>query len=248
MPSFKEILNKGNYRARFASAPGDLVATLALRSLCFGTQQSDLDSLDQISSHVLVEDWRTDELVCCFRVLSFSNGSQLSESYSAQFYDLSALEGYAGPMIELGRFCIHPSKTHPDILRLAWGALTRLVDDKDVQMLFGCSSFSGTKVDPYLEVFKLLKERHLAPDHWRPRIKMENVFLFSEALEGKPDVKRAIAQMPPLLRSYLMMGGWVSDHAVVDSEMNTLHVFTGLQVDAIPATRKQLLRSVADTR
>ncbi len=40
--------------------------------------------------------------------------------------------------------------------------------------------------------------------------------------------------MPPLLRTYLMMGGWVSDHAVVDRQMNTLHVFTGLEIGAIP--------------
>ena len=40
------------------------------------------------------------------------------------------------------------------------------------------------------------------------------------------------------------MGGWVSDHAVIDAEMNTLHVFTGVEVNNIPETRKKLLRSV----
>jgi hypothetical protein len=50
--------------------------------------------------------------------------------------------------------------------------------------------------------------------------------------------------MPPLLRTYLMMGGWVSDHAVIDKKMNTLHVFTGLEVSIIPEGRKQLLRAV----
>ena len=51
--------------------------------------------------------------------------------------------------------------------------------------------------------------------------------------------------MPPLLRTYLLMGGWVSDHAVVDRHMNTLHVFTGLEINAIPPARKRLLRGVA---
>ncbi len=51
--------------------------------------------------------------------------------------------------------------------------------------------------------------------------------------------------MPPLLRTYLLMGGWVSDHAVVDSHMNTLHVFTGLEINAIPPARKRLLRATA---
>jgi putative hemolysin len=52
-------------------------------------------------------------------------------------------------------------------------------------------------------------------------------------------------QMPPLLKTYLMMGGWVSDHAVIDRQMNTLHVFTGVEIVAIPETRKRLLRAVA---
>ncbi len=41
------------------------------------------------------------------------------------------------------------------------------------------------------------------------------------------------------------MGGWVSDHAVVDQQMNTLHVFTGVEIGAIPPARKRLLRAVA---
>ena len=59
------------------------------------------------------------------------------------------------------------------------------------------------------------------------------------------DPKQALAQMPPLLRTYLGMGGWVSDHAVIDTQMNTLHVFTGLEIAKIPASRAQALRAVA---
>ena len=47
--------------------------------------------------------------------------------------------------------------------------------------------------------------------------------------------------MPPLLRAYLLMGGWVSDHAVIDNKLNTLHVFTGLEVSKIPAAKKRFL-------
>ena len=49
----------------------------------------------------------------------------------------------------------------------------------------------------------------------------------------------------PLLRTYLVMGGWVSDHAVVDRDLNTLHVFTGLEIRAIPPARARLLRATA---
>ncbi|MEO1611738.1 MAG: ornithine-acyl-ACP acyltransferase, partial [Pseudomonadota bacterium] len=58
------------------------------------------------------------------------------------------------------------------------------------------------------------------------------------------DMKLANGRMPPLLRTYLMMGGWVSDHAVVDNDLNTLHVFTGLEIKRVPKARARLLRGV----
>jgi len=39
--------------------------------------------------------------------------------------------------------------------------------------------------------------------------------------------------MPPLLKTYLAMGAWVSDHAVVDLNMKTLHLFTGMEISKI---------------
>ena len=51
--------------------------------------------------------------------------------------------------------------------------------------------------------------------------------------------------MPPLLRTYLLMGGWVSDHAVYDRDLNTMHVFTGLEIGAIPESRKRALRALS---
>ncbi|MFY0309272.1 GNAT family N-acetyltransferase [Leisingera sp. D0M16] len=239
------LLSKGQYRARLAFGAADIAAAQTLRALCFRTPATDCDAFDGLCAHVLVEHTGTGALVCCFRLLVLESGAELERSYAAQFYDLQGLQGFAGRMVELGRFCIHPDWHDPDILRIAWGAITAFVDGGGVQMLFGCSSFAGTSAEAYLDAFALLKHRHLAPDHWRPKVKAPDVFRFAARLRRKPDAKRAMLAMPPLLRSYLMMGGWVSDHAVIDPHMNTLHVFTGLEIGAIPAARKRLLRAVA---
>jgi putative hemolysin len=112
-------------------------------------------------------------------------------------------------------------------------------------MLFGCSSFHGTEAQEYLDAFALLRARHLAPRRWLPRVKAPSVFRFGKLSRGKPDLKRATAEMPPLLRTYLMMGGWVSDHAVIDRDLGTLHVFTGLEISAVPAGRARILRRLS---
>ena len=246
-------LLKGRYRARIAETAADLAAAQSLRYRAFRTSRTgdmpesrDADAFDPVCTHVLVEDIRTTALVACFRLLPLTGGCEISRSYSAQFYDLAALSAYPGPMVEMGRFCIHPDARDPDILRVAWGAMTAYVDREGVEMLFGCSSFQGTEAETYLDAFAMLKEAHLAPKRWLPRVKAPNVFRFAQKLRRKkPDVRQAMLAMPPLLRTYLMMGGWVSDHAVVDRDLNTLHVFTGLEISAIPPARARLLRGVA---
>jgi putative hemolysin len=239
------LLSKGRYVARLALSDADLRAAQDLRSLCFRTSTLDQDAFDSDCAHVLIEDQASQTLVCCFRMMVLEGGRDVARSYSAQFYDLQALNSFAGRMVEMGRFCIHPDWTDPDILRVAWGAMTAFVDENQVEMLFGCSSFAGTDTEQYLDAFAMLKHRHLAPKRWLPRVKAPHVFRFAARLRRKPDAKKAMLRMPPLLRTYLMMGGWVSDHAVVDNHMNTLHVFTGLEIGAIPPARKRLLRTVA---
>ncbi|WP_233270327.1 GNAT family N-acetyltransferase [Chachezhania sediminis] len=238
-------LARGRYRAELAQGTGDVAEAQALRGLAFRTGGPDVDVFDDLCDHVLVRDVRSGTLVCCFRLLTLSGGAEIGQSYSAQFYGLSGLESFEGPMVEMGRFCLHPDWSDPDILRVAWGAMTAYVDQNGIEMLFGCSSFTGTETEAYLDAFAVLKDRHLGPKRFLPRIKAPDVFRFAARLRRKPDMKQAMLRMPPLLKTYLLMGGWVSDHAVVDRAMNTLHVFTGLEIKAIPAARKRLLRAVA---
>ena len=242
-------LSKGKYQARITSDPDDIRAAQRLRYKAFlnrGGAGLDADEFDGRCIHFLIEDCTKQRLVGCFRVLLLRSGAGIDQTYSAQFYDLSRLCRFSAPMAEVGRFCIDPDESAPDILRVAWGALTAFVDKHDVELLFGCSSFPGIDATIYAEAFAMLRQRHLAPECWSPTIKARTVFRFGGKLSGSDwDAKSAKMSMPPLLRTYLNMGGWVSDHAVVDHQMNTLHVFTGLEIGAIPAARKRLLRAVA---
>lgn len=265
-------LSKGRYAARFAETLDDLRAAQALRWKAFvgarglageagapgaeplrpaapppaGSPALDADDFDGLCRHILVEDTTTGRLVCCFRLMPLTSGAEIERSYSAQYYNLSALTAFPGRMVEMGRFCIDPEIRDPDILRVAWGAMTRFVDAERVEMLFGCSSFLSTDFESFTDAFAVLAERHLAPRRWWPRVKAPKVIRYARKLLGrKGDPKLAMLKMPPLLRTYLTMGGWVSDHAVVDDHLGTLHVFTGLEIGAIPPARARALRMVA---
>lgn len=240
------LLERGQYRARLAADAADLTACQRLRYLAFRGSDAglDADSFDDACQHVLIEDTADSRLVCCFRLLPLADGSRIHESYAAQYYELSGLGAYRGQMMEMGRFCIRPGRRDADILRVAWGAMSHYVDQAGVELLFGCSSFKGTEAEAYRDAFALLTEKHLAPKRWLPKVKAPAVVRFAQKLRRqRPDMKRALLGMPPLLRSYLMMGGWVSDHAVVDRDLGTLHVFTGLEIRAIPPARVRLMRA-----
>ena len=240
-------LRRGRLRAREAQGERDLAACLALRATSFrgDAAASDEDGFDPACRHVMVEDAGSGDLVCTFRLMPLARGAEIGRSYSAQFYDLAALGAFEAPVAEMGRFCMRPGVADPDVMRVAWGALARLVDEGGVGLLFGCSSFRGTEPDTYGDAFALLKARHLAPPRWRPLVKAREVVRFAARLRRKPDLRRAAAAMPPLLRSYLGLGGWVSDHAVIDRDLGTMHVFTGLEIARIPPARARLLRQVA---
>eukprot|EP00919_Chromeraceae_sp_WS-2016_P022832 GHVR01054252.1.p1 GENE.GHVR01054252.1~~GHVR01054252.1.p1 ORF type:complete len:250 (-),score=59.28 GHVR01054252.1:534-1283(-) len=240
-----EPLVRGPYRAYCASSPQDIDAAQALRARAFGLDEThDSDGFDAKKHHILVRDQGSGELLCCYRI-GVMEGASLDQSYAAQFYDLTKLAGFDGPMMELGRFCLAPEVRDPDVVRMAWAALAQVVDAHAVTLLFGCTSFRGTDPAPYRDVMSLLQDRHLAPQVWRPQVKAPETVGFAKGQLDKPAEKAALQMLPALLRSYLMMGGWVSDHAVIDRQMKTLHVFTGLEIAAIPEGRKRLLRGTA---
>ena len=234
-------LIRGRFTLRVAAGGADMDRALDLRTRAFGLARRDGDDFDARCIHVLVEDGA--DLVACYRLLALSP-DRIGESYAARFYDLTALRRFHGPLMEMGRFCIAPERHDPDILRMAWGGVAAAVDDTGAQMLCGCSSFRGTDPAPYADAFGLLRQAHLAPGEWRPARASARIHPYAAQVHT-PDLRNAMKTMPPLLRSYLMMGGWVSDHAVIDPHMNTLHVFTGLEIAAIPPGRAKLLRALS---
>ncbi len=247
------ILNKGRYLARLAQTPGDIARAQELRFRSFkgqrgtfGNDARDADAFDSTCDHMLIEDTNNGDLVCCYRLQAFAAGESLNSGYAAQAYGLDALHKFPGPKLELGRFCMDSDLPDPDVLRVAWGAMARIVDAQSVTLLFGCSSFVGSDWHNHAAALTALCN-HLAPMPWNPSEKADEIFAYSKLLHHQTvDPRLALQNTPPLLRTYLGMGGWVSDHAVIDRALDTLHVFTAVEIAKIPAARARALRAIAN--
>ena len=231
-------LIRGRYRAWAAAGSADVARALDLRATTFrGGAKSDADGHDPLCQHLLIAAIGQPELAGCLRWRWFASGAELADSYAAQFYDLTPLTGYDQPLIEIGRFCTAAAARDPDLLRLAFACIARLVAQGNVGMLFGCSSFDGADPARHQPALAGLAA-FLAPEGRRPLRRADEV----APIVAGPG---ADAALPPLLQTYLALGGWVSDHAVVDRALNTLHVFTGVEIAAIPPARARLLRALA---
>ena len=177
---------QGRLTARLARSDEDVLSCQRLRHLCFfGRAGVDQDQFDQACEHLMVFD-ESDDLVATARVMQLSDGQQIDQCYSAQFYDLSAFSTFDSPLLEIGRFCIAPGTQGADVLRLSWAALTHIVDAQGAGTLFGCTSFSGIDPAPHSRSFGCLMNRHQGPTHLRPTIRASDVIPFEGLQEERP--------------------------------------------------------------
>lgn len=236
------MLRHGGLIAREAEGAA-LERAMALRARCFegeGGALREADLHDAGCRHLIVEDL-SERALCTLRWRAFDPG-EVIHAASHEAYDLAPLARWPGRLLEIGRFCTAPEARDGAALRMALAALTRLVVAERVTLLFGSASFRGTDPGPHAPALAWLGAHHLAPSAWRPHPRASETVGLAGPM-GDPRAARA--GLPPLLRSYLGMGGVVSDHAVIDHAMNTLHVLCMVDVAKIPPARVRALRLLA---
>lgn len=242
------------FRLRLARQPQDVARAQALRGRAFHGAGAgpDGDALDTRCLHLLVEEADSGRLAACCRVLPLADGAEAARaSYSARFYGLDGFARLRWPMLEIGRFCTAPGQGAPEALRLIWAGIASLAEDHEARLLFGSASFAGVDPGRHGRALACLAARHLAPPELAPTRRAPELHVFAREGSGQgapatpAAVQRDLLAVPPLLRGYLALGARVSDHAVIDRQMNTLHVLTLLDVGWIPPARARMLRALA---
>lgn len=225
----------GALTSRFAASEADIAACQSLRHQSFfGCEGLDADGFDPLCKHLMLE--RDGLLLCTLRLRVYAAGEPLANSYTGSFYDLGH---FHGPAIELGRFCLRNKGGQADVMRLAMAEITRMVDGTGAAFLFGCTSFKGNDPAQFSDAFSCLAAHYQGPKDRIPKALNSAIALTQEPF----DLLVSLRQMPKLLRSYLGMNGWVGDAVVVDEVLQTMHVFTLLDVGAVPEARASVLRN-----
>ncbi|WP_408586350.1 GNAT family N-acetyltransferase [Novosphingobium sp.] len=236
-----------NLSIRLASDAADLEAVQALRWQVFFAEMGaeavtsaasflDSDPYDPLCDHLLVTD--TDDngdvqVVGTYRLLRESVAARAGGFYSAGEFDIAALSGGNGELLELGRSCVLPAYRTSATIALLWRGIADYIQRHGIGLMFGCASFPGTDPMAHAPALSWLHHHHLAPAWRRPRV-LEGKGVAMDLLErGSYDERRAMFALPPLIKGYLRTGATFGDGAYIDHAFNTVDVCVVMPVEAI---------------
>ena len=119
-------------------------------------------------------------------------------------------------------------------MQLLWSGIAAYVFHYDIALMFGCASLPGTDPDALAVPLSYLHHHHLAPPALRPRALARALRRNEPAADAAAfDPARALADLPPLIKGYLRLGGFVGDGAVIDVEFNTTDVCIVVKTDLV---------------
>jgi putative hemolysin len=245
---FAEI-RSGNLGVRLAIEPAEIDAVQALRFRVFyqelgaradsdtTTSQRDKDIYDTVADHLLVVDHALGEgpesVVGGYRLIQREAAQRIGHFYSSDEYDISRIEAIPGRILELGRSCVDNGYRNRSVMQLLWRGIAAYVFLHKIELMFGCASLPGIDPDALAPELTYLYYNHLAPAAIRPRALPHRYIEMRRLERDEIDARAALTRLPPLIKGYLRLGGFVGDGAVIDPQFNTTDVAVVVQTDLV---------------
>jgi putative hemolysin len=244
-----EPIHVGNLVARLANTTEEIEAAQSLRYRVFYEEMSaipsaevkatrrDFDRFDEICDHLLVIDTKRSDLpggvVGTYRVLRSTVAEQNGGFYTSDEYEIGRLITGEGDTLELGRSCVEEEYRNRPTMQLLWQSIAAYIFHYDIAIMFGCASMPGTDPEALALPLSYLYHYHLAPPALRPVALKERYVDMRLLPEDRIDQRQALAELPPLIKGYLRLGGFVGDGAVVDHQFNTTDVSIIVKTDLV---------------
>ena len=239
----------GDFEVRLARTTAEIHAAQALRYRILYEEMSahstpemkalgrDFDPFDEVCDHLLVLDRRRGEgpegIVGTYRLIRRTAAAKMGRFYSSAEYDIQKMIDYPKEVLELGRSCIARDARNTATMQMLWRGIALYAYHYDVKVMFGCASFPGIDPTQHAQALSYLHHHHLAPPEIRVRAVPERYVEMNVLDPGSYDPRRAMARVPPLIKGYLRLGGFVGDGAVIDHEFNSTDVFIIVKTELV---------------
>ncbi|HKX10020.1 MAG TPA: GNAT family N-acyltransferase [Stellaceae bacterium] len=242
-------IRAGTLAVRLAEGPSEVAASQALRYRVFYEEMGaeptpemararrDFDRFDDVADHLLVIDHARgagpQSVIGTYRLIRRGAAARIGRFYSAAEYDISTMVAYPGEILELGRSCVDASARNRPTMQLLWRGIATYIFHHQIDLMFGCASLPGTDPDALGVPLSYLYYHHLAPPALRPRALAARYTDMRRRSIDTIEPSRALAELPPLIKGYLRLGGFVGDGAVIDQQFNTTDVSIVVKTDLI---------------
>jgi putative hemolysin len=230
----------GSLEIRLAESAAETAAAQHLRYRVFYQEMSaqptpemaaearDFDSFDPYCDHLIIIDHDLGggpgAIVATYRLLRRDGAARRGQFYSIDEYDIRAIVSHPGEILELGRSCVDPRYRTKAAMQLLWKGITDYVMHYKIEIMFGCASLPGTDPQQHKIPLSYLHHRHLAPLEYRMKAVPDRYVDMNMLPPDAFDDKRALVGLPPLIKGYLRLGGFVGEGAVVDHQFGTTDV------------------------
>jgi putative hemolysin len=243
-------LRAGNLEVRLATTEAEIVASQNLRYQVFyeemaahpteqmAREKRDFDDFDPLCDHLLVFDHsRGDDprnsVAGTYRLIRRSAAARHGGFYTAAEYDISKIITLDGEILELGRSCVERDHRNRPTMQIMWRGITSYVHHYNIVMMFGCASLPGTDIDALAEPLSYLHHFHMAPEIFRPRSLPSRYVSMDQMAADAIDKRASLSGLPPLIKGYLRLGGFIGDGAVIDEQFNTTDVCVLVKTDLV---------------
>ena len=204
----------------------------------------DADAFDAICDHLLVLDheppkkkFRRNEprIVGTYRLLRQEMANLYGGFYSANEFDIQPILD-AHPehrFLELGRSCVLKDYRTKRTIELLWQGIWAYVQIHKIDVMIGCASLAGTDPNELAEPLTFLSKHSQAPEDWKVDAWPEIQVPLKQMPADKINDKKALRQLPPLLKAYMRIGCYFGESAMVDHQFGTTDVFIIMPIENI---------------
>lgn len=242
-------INAGEFELRLAETEEEVLAAERVRYQVFYEEMKakpteamaavrrDFDAYDEICDHLLVihrgVGRGADGVVGTYRLIRREAAEKRGRFYSVDEYEIAPIVAFPGPILELGRSCLLAEYRGRAAMQLLWRGIADYVLYHEIGLMFGCASLHGTDPDAHARALSYLYHHHLAPPELRARAVPSRYVNMNRMPADQIDKRAALSEVPPLIKGYLRLGGFVGDGAVIDEQFNTIDVFVTVKTDLV---------------
>ena len=174
------------------------------------------------------------------RLLTSTNAEKFCGFYSAAEYNLNKILELKQNLLEIGRACVDKNYRGHLALHLLWLGLGKYVLQRDIDIIFGVASFNGNDPTRLSSALSLLNHQYSASKILDFKALGPNSVDMNMISVRELDHKKALLQLPSLIKAYLRMGAKVGDGAFVDTKFNTVDIGIIIEVKLMNSKYREL--------